>query len=131
MSATMNELETALRADESLAKQYQEALAQAKDAGASNDAEAIAFAAKAVGYDLPAEEIQKFIADQAELSEDDLEAAVGGIRIFDADVYESTGDDIWCVAQWHCYTAYRHTETENEQVACWSDYRCLAVYQFN
>ena len=115
-------MKKALAANEALAAKYNEALKGAEAAGAQNDAEAIALAAKAAGFEIAPEDVEKGFAEAQPLSQDDLEAVAGGSYFTEYEVGE------FCIAVWHCYTALIHTETHDENdVACWSNNLCLAV----
>ena len=56
-----------------------------------------------------------------QLDLDELENVVGGDNNPDYDEY---GHDTWCVAAWHCYTAMLHTDSDDNQVSCWSKFSC-------
>ena len=131
MATSMQELEAALRDDEELAKKYQEALKAAIENGATSDAEAIPAAAKAAGFEVTAEEVEKALAMNAELSEEDLEEVSGGLN-FGKHTYlweDEYGHDTFCLVSWHCLTAVLHTESENADCSCWSDWSCLFAYR--
>ena len=116
MSA-LDDMEKALAADEDLAAKFSEALKDVKGAGAKSDVEAMVLAAKAAGFEVAPEDVEKELAGDQQLFPEDLEAIAGG-------GYDEYGNDDLCIASWHCYTALRHTEAEDKDVACWSDYLC-------
>ena len=124
MVEKMKELEAVLAADESLAAKYKETIEKAEAAGAKSDSEAISMAAKAVGVEITAAEVESAVAAAQVLSDDDLDLVNGGEDEVREDAY---GHDKWCWGAWHCYTAALHTEDGNHEAACWSDYYCAAA----
>ena len=96
-------------------------VAAAKDA--ESDGEAMAKAASALGYTISAEDLERAAAEMEAVDDDELDGVAGGEVGQD-----EHGNDLWCVVTWHCYTAFRHTETENKAAACFKDYLCPFAY---
>ena len=96
-------------------------IVEAKEA--ESDGEAIAKAAAALGYAITAEELERSAAEMEAVDDDELDGVSGGEIGQD-----EHGHDLWCVVSWHCYTALRHTETENKEAACFKDYLCPFAY---
>ena len=130
MMEKMKELESRLAADKALAEKYQEALKTAGEKGAKSDSEAISAAAAAIGIQITPEEVERSFAEGQNLSEDELKAFTGGCDN-GAVPNDEYGHDGWCVAGWHCLTAFLHTESEEQGVACWSDYSCALLYHID
>ena len=103
------------------------------------DAELLAAAAQELGYDIAAADFARVLAKEQELDDDELEAVAGGWDPFDdcwandrcTALYNTyhqtdyTGHDIWCPTVWHCWVASMHSDTEDTNVACLSDYGCI------
>lgn len=120
---TMDELKAALEADQEKAKAFEKTLAGITKEQASSDAEAISLAAKAVGYEVTPEEVERALAAHLEADDAELENVAGGGWFGMSE--ESDGHDIWCLGvAWHCYYTFLHTSAANGQTACWSDYQC-------
>ena len=134
MIEKMKELEAKLAADETLAAKYKEAIKTAGEGGAKSDSEVISQAAAAVGMEITPEEVERSFAEAQKFSEEELESVTGGIVDPDfgdddtEEVVDEYGHDGFCIAAWHCLTALRHTQTEEEGVCCWSDYSCAWIY---
>ena len=121
MNEKIKELESKLAADKEFAAKYKEALESAAAKGAKSDSEVISGAAKAIGFEITPEEIERSAAEAQELSDGDLEVVTGGTE-YPEDEY---GHEFWCSVAWHCYTAFRHTDSESHDITCWSDYLCV------
>ena len=132
MATSMQELEAALRDDEELAKKYQAALEAADEDDAINDIEAIVVAAKAAGFEVTAEEVEKGLAANIELSDEDLDEITGGYfsKPSNSSLWvDEKGRDTLCYFSWHCYTAILHAESEDQNSACWKSYGCIIDYR--
>ncbi len=91
--------------------------------------EVISKAAKELGYGLPVELLEKKTAEAQELSEEELNQVAGGSKnkMHESKiVYDEYGRESQCsIMTWHCLATFMHTETESEEVNCWSNYKCL------
>lgn len=117
MTENVRKFEKALEENEVLRRQFEEELkriAGAKEA--ESDAEAIAKAATALGYDFTAADYEKASAETQELDADEMAATSGGER-------ET------CVFDYACYLALKHnTDRQNQNEACARDYTCQFIY---
>ncbi len=112
---------------------------------AQSDGELFAKAAQELGYSVTAADFEKLDAEREEVNTDELEqvaagydrkaAAVGGGWCL-ANYYceyawnreqDEKGHDKSCITAWHCFAATLHTESEDEDTYCWSNYRCLFI----
>ena len=84
----------------------------AKDKSAESDAEAMAKAAHALGYDFTVADMEKANAETQELNPEEMEQAAGG----------------WCFADYDCYTAWNHDSPDQPGSACLKDYDCVSAY---
>lgn len=118
MTETVRKFKEALQENEELRKQFMEELkriAAAKEA--ESDAEAVAKAAMALGYDFTAADYEKANAETQELDADEL-AAISG------------GDDSFCLVDYACFLALKHnTDRRVKDEACARDYQCVYVYR--
>ena len=90
---------------------------------AKYDGEAMVKAAAALGYTITLEELDRAIADLEKMDDDELDAA-GCV-----DIQDETGHTKWCIKSWYCFTVMQHSDTESKEVACWSDYVCVYMYE--
>lgn len=125
------EFEAMLCTDEAKAAEYKRALEAAKEDGAKSDSEALAAAASAVGFELTAEQIEQYFASRFEVSDDELDFVAGGMDCYQGNVmnHDENGNDTVCVFSYHCFTALLHPDDNSKKGACWSDYRCMWVYE--
>ena len=113
MTENVRKFEKALRESEDLQVRLAEELKKiAEEKSALNDAEAMAKAARALGYDFTVADMEKANAETQELDPEEMEQAAGG----------------WCFADYDCYTAWNHDTPDQEGSACFSDYECLTAY---
>ena len=84
----------------------------AKEKSAESDAEAMAKAAHALGYDFTVADMEKAHAETQELDPGEMEQAAGG----------------WCFADYDCYTAWNHDSPDQPGSACLKDYDCVSAY---
>ena len=113
MTETVRRFEKDLRGNKELQKKLLEELAKiAKEKSALNDAEAMAKAARALGYDFTVADMEKAHAETQELDVEEMEQAAGGV----------------CFADYDCYTAWNHDTPDQAGSACFSDYECMTVY---
>ena len=101
MTENVRKFEKDLRGNEKLQKKLFEELAKiAKEKSAESDAEAMAKAAHALGYDFTVADMEK------------AKQAAGG----------------WCFADYDCYTAWNHDSPDQPGSACLKDYDCVSAY---
>ena len=113
MTETVRRFEKDLRGNKELQKKLLEELAKiAKEKSAESDAEAMAKAARALGYDFTVADMEKAHAETQELDVEEMEQAAGGV----------------CFADYDCYTAWNHDTPDQAGSACFSDYECMTVY---
>ena len=113
MTENVRKFEKDLRGNEKLQKKLFEELAKiAKDKSAESDAEAMAKAAHALGYDFTVADMEKANAETQELDPEEMEQAAGG----------------WCFADYDCYTAWNHDSPDQPGSACLKDYDCVSAY---
>ncbi len=93
---------------------------------AESDGEVMVKAAAALGYAVKAEELERAAAELEKLDDDELEAA-GGSGQTKKKKEDEHGHSNKCLAAWHCYAAFMHTETKSKDVVCWKDHRCTLV----
>ena len=113
MTENVRKFEKDLRGNEKLQKKLFEELAKiAKEKSAESDAEAMAKAAHALGYDFTVADMEKANAETQELDPEEMEQAAGG----------------WCFADYDCYTAWNHDSPDQPGSACLKDYDCVSAY---
>ena len=113
MTENVRKFEKALRESKELqARLAQELEKIAEEKSALNDAEAMAKAAQALGYDFTVADMEKANAEAQELDPEEMEQAAGG----------------WCFADYDCYTAWNHDSPDQPGSACLKDYDCVSVY---
>ena len=113
MTENMRTFEKALRESEELQRRLTKELKKiAEERSASNDAEAMAKAAQALGYDFTVADMEKAHAETQELDPGEMEQAAGGL----------------CFADYDCYTAWNHDSPDQPGSACFSDYDCITLF---
>ncbi len=113
MTENVRKFEKALRESWELQRRLVEELKKiAGERSASNDAEAMAKAAQALGYDFTVADMEKANAETQELDVEEMEQAAGGV----------------CFADYDCYTAWNHDTPDQKGTACFSDYECMTAY---
>ena len=113
MTENVREFEKALREREELRKKFEAEFKRiAKEKSAESDAEAMAKAAHALGYDFTVADMEKANAETQELDPEEMEQAAGG----------------WCFADYDCYTAWNHDSPDQQGSACFSDYGCITLF---
>ena len=113
MTENVRKFEKALRESEDLQARLAEELKKiAEEKSALNDAEAMAKAARALGYDFTVADMEKANAEAQELDPEEMELAAGG----------------WCFADYDCYTAWNHDTPDQQGSACFSDYECITLF---
>ena len=113
MTENVRTFEKALRESGELQRRLAEELKKiAGEGSASNDAEAMAKAAQALGYDFTVADMEKANAEAQELAPEEMEQAAGG----------------WCFADYDCYTAWNHDSPDQQGSACFSDYDCITLF---
>ena len=107
MTENVRTFEKALRESEELQHRLAQELKKiAEEKSAESDAEAMAKAAQALGYDFTVADMEKANAEAQELAPEEMEQAAGG----------------WCFADYDCYTAWNHDSPDQQGSACFSDY---------
>jgi hypothetical protein len=134
---TLDELKEALAADKDKAEKFKEALASDECEACGSKAEALSLAAAAVGLEISPEEVERAMAEAQELDDEELEKIGGGDATCDKAYWcgelfipgeDEKGHDNWCVAAWHCFDVFLHTEATKHDEACFADYICAIIY---
>ncbi|MBR3740779.1 MAG: hypothetical protein IKN04_10015 [Clostridia bacterium] len=113
MTENVRNFEKDLRGSKELQKKLVEELKKiTEEKSAEGDAEAMAKAAQALGYDFTVADIEKANAEAQELDVEEMEQAAGGV----------------CFADYDCYTAWNHDTPDQKGTACFSDYECMTAY---
>ena len=113
MTENVRKFEKVLRESGELRRRLAEELKKiAEEKSAESDAEAMAKAAQALGYDFTVADMEKANAEAQELAPEEMEQAAGG----------------WCFADYDCYTAWNHDTPDQKGTACFSDYECMTAY---
>ena len=113
MTENVRKFEKDLRGNEELQKKLFEELKKiTEEKSAESDAEAMAKAARALGYDFTVADMEKANAETQELDPEEMEQAAGG----------------WCFADYDCYTAWNHDTPDQQGSACFSDYECITLF---
>ena len=113
MTENVRKFEKDLRGSKELQKRLVEELKKiTEEKSAESDAEAMAKAAQALGYDFTVADMEKANAETQELDVEEMEQAAGGV----------------CFADYDCYTAWNHDTPDQKGTACFSDYECMTVY---
>ena len=113
MTENVRKFEKALRESEELQRRLAEELKRiAQEKSAANDAEAMAKAAQALGYDFTVADMEKANAETQELDPEEMKTAAGGL----------------CFADYDCYTAWNHDTPDQQGSACFSDYECITLF---
>ena len=113
MTENVRTFEKALRESEELQHRLAQELKKiAEENSAESDAEAMAKAARALGYDFTVADMEKANAEAQELDPEEMEQAAGG----------------WCFADYDCYTAWNHDSPDQQGSACFSDYGCITLF---
>ena len=129
---TLSELFTTLKADKDKAEKFKKALEGDEFKTCGNDAEAFSLAARAVGFEIAPEEVERAMAEGQELDAEELKKVAGGKPSCDSffiTVEDNDGHDGWCMTAWHCFVATLHTEGGTANEACFSDYACMYAYE--
>ena len=135
-SEEMLRLEKDLAQKKELAEQFKIAMEETGKSGeCKSDGEVMVRAAASLGYDISLAEIERLAAESEKLDLGEMEKVAGGNCDKDwtctfeyHECHDEYGHNNMCVAAWHCLTAFLHTESEDHQNLCWSDYGCLLVY---
>ncbi len=120
---TMEEFKAALDADPEKSKAFEQALRNTKEDEVGSTAEALKNAAAAAGFELSLAEIERSLAAEMELDDEELASVGGGGE-------DWLGRDDNCFINWHCNYAFLHNTNDNDQswdedTSCWSDHNCL------
>ena len=133
-SEELKRLDADLASDKELKKKYYETIDRiANDSKPESDGELFAKAAAELGYSISAADFERLDAENEEVSADELETASGGKyragcqAVASPHTEDEYGHDGQCIAAFHCYIALMHTESSDERVSCWKDYRCVVI----
>ena len=117
MTENVREFEKALREREELRKKFEAEFKRiAEEKSAESDAEAIAKAAQALGYDFTVADMEKAQAEIQELDPEEMGKAAGGWT-----------EGSWCFADYACYIAWHHDTPDQQGFACFTDYNCIVL----
>lgn len=100
--------EEALNNDSAKRKAYEEELIK-NEANSKSVSDAMVKSAKAIGFDLTQEEVERCLAEKQEMADDELDKVAGG----------------WCWIDDTCHTVINHHKEINEDDDCWNDYLCM------
>ncbi len=126
--SNIEKFELALQSDENLRRRFEEEKQKIAESGLfQSDGEAMEEISKRLGFPVSASEYEKQMAAVQELDDDELRKVSGGIEISGDDGY---GHDNWCLGNWHCLMATRHTESNSEDTTCAKDYQCLSFWHW-
>ena len=113
MTENVRKFEKDMRKSEELQKKLLAELKKiVEEKSAESDAEAMAKAARALGYDFTVADMEKANAETRELDPEEMEQAAGGT----------------CLVDYDCYTAWNHDSPDQPGSACLKDYDCVSVY---
>ena len=113
MTENVRKFEKDLRGNKELRQKLLEELKKiVEEKSAESDAEAMAKAAQAMGYDFTLADMEKANAETQELDPEEMGQAAGGA----------------CFADYDCYTAWHHDTPDQQGTACLKDYECVSVY---
>ena len=147
--SNMNELkrlENDLKSSEDLRKKMDEAIRRiAAEGKAQNDGEIMVAAAKELGYDISIAALEQAKAESEAMDQEELQAVAGGVKnywegscddnnflciiSYRGTVEDEYGHDACCVTGWHCLTVTMHTDSNDKDAACWSDFQCFLAYK--
>lgn len=109
-----------------------------EEGSAHSDAELLIRAAKELGYDIGAGELDRAAAAAQELDPDEMTAAAGGkeergkcltdymcVFSWKTNDEDDKGHNSWCFTAWHCFAATLHTATDEHKTACFADHTCV------
>ena len=128
------EIKAALAADKEKAEKFEQALASDECKACGNKAEAFSMAARAAGLEVSPEEVERAMAEGQELDTEELKKVAGGKPMCDSFFVrfeDKEGHDAWCMTAWHCFVATLHTDGGTEKEACFSNYFCLEIYEYD
>ena len=141
VSEEMKRFEADMGSDKELREKFYKTVDRiAGEKTAQSNGELFAKAAQEFGYNITAADFEKLDAEQEEVSADELEQVAGG---FDHDTewcfkdyycdyawnrkQDDKGHDDSCVTAWHCLTVTLHSDTETDEVFCWSNHTCVVA----
>jgi predicted ribosomally synthesized peptide with nif11-like leader len=120
-SENIQAFEAALAENKELHEKYEAALKRiVENKEAANDGEALVKAAAEVGFTVTMAELERSVAQNQELSDDDLEMVSGG-----CDCNDHRGE---CFYDYSCTLAFKHGSTCKTD-ECFYDYRCNEIYK--
>ena len=134
----LKRFENDLKGSEELRKKLDETAARLKNEGqVKSDGELLVAAAKEMGYDFSIADLEKSTAEAEPLDQAEMESVAGGagwrcgqFYLFNGDLEDEHGHDTWCVTLWHCLSATLHTEANETEASCWSNYKCWFVTNY-
>ena len=113
--------EAAMKENKELHEKYEAALKRiVENKEAANDGEALVKAAAEVGFTVTMAELERSVAQNQELSDDDLEMVIGG-----CDCNDHRGE---CFFDYSCTLTFKHGSTCKTD-ECFYDYRCNEIYK--
>ncbi len=107
-SENIIKFEEMLKNDSNKRKAFEEELMKV-ESSVKNSSEAIAKAAKAIGFDLSQDEIERNMAEKQEMPDDELDKVSGG----------------GCWISDSCHVAILHHKDVDPDDDCWEDYNCI------
>ena len=111
--------EAAMKENKELHEKYEAALKRiVENREAANDGEALVKAAAEVGFTVTMAELERSVAQNQELSDDDLEMVSGG-----CDCNDHRGE---CFFDYSCTLTFKHGSTCKTD-ECFYDYRCNQI----
>lgn len=128
---TRKEFDEVLQKDENLRKAFLEQCQKVAESGTcANDAEVLVKVADELGWILDLNELERERAIAEELDPEQLEKVAGGVEAVCFAISapptgeDEHGHDNWCMTLWHCLTVTMHTDSDDINHVCWSDYLC-------
>ena len=125
----MLRLDRDLKTDPELEKKLNEAMTEAaKSETCKNENDLIIWAARHLGYEISAGELERLKAVREEMDPEEMKLVSGAEedcwRLWETGYEDEYGHGDWCVTAWHCEMVTLHTSMKSKYVACWSNFRC-------
>ena len=116
MNEELKRFEEELKNSKDLQEKFEEAVKHIAESGeAQSDGEIVVKAAAELGYTFTVGDLERAKAGDEKMDADELEQLSGGSNL--------------CVFDETCYTAFLHPSEQDKNNACWSDYKCVFVYE--
>ena len=146
-SDEMLRLEKNMMQDKEFVRKFDLAAKEALESGECKcDGEVLVKAAASLGYKISLSELERMDAENEKLDSEEMEMVSGGAVDPKYDEWcwkdfgcainyhvpneDEDGHHYVCLTAYHCFTALLHTDnTDDKKVACWSNYRCIALYE--